>query len=57
MCKGAMATDKDAVESAADFFSPTESTEESYMELRNEFLAKLSGDDRTDFSAIRRTAP
>ena len=67
-----MATDGDAVESAAGFFSPTESTEEAYMELRNGFLATLSEDDRTIFimretvkrrrklqrsSVIRRTVP
>ena len=44
-----MASDMDAVENAADFFSPTESTEEAYMELRNGFLATLSEDDRTIF--------
>ena len=44
-----MASNMDAVESAADFFSPTESTEEAYMELRNGFLATLSEDDRTIF--------
>lgn len=67
-----MATDGDAVENASDFFSPAESTEEAYAELRNGFLATLSEDDRTIFimremvkrrrklqrrSAIRRTAP
>ena len=44
-----MASDMDAVENAADFFSPTESTEEAYMELRNGFLATLSEDDRAIF--------
>ena len=44
-----MATDMDAVENAADFFSPTESTEEAYMELRNGFLATLPEDDRAIF--------
>lgn len=44
-----MATDRDAVESAADFFSPAESTEEAYAELRNGFLATLSEDDRIIF--------
>ena len=44
-----MASDRDAVENAADFFSPTESTEESYAELRNGFLATLSEDDRIIF--------
>ena len=33
-----MATDRDAVENASDFFSPAESTEEAYSELRNGFL-------------------
>lgn len=37
----AMASDRDAVENAADFFSPVESTEKAYMELRNGFLATL----------------
>ena len=45
----AMASDMDAVENAADFFSPAESTEEAYAELRNGFLATLSEDDRTIF--------
>ena len=45
----AMASDRDAVENAADFFSPVESTEKAYMELRNGFLATLSEDDRTIF--------
>lgn len=40
-----MATDRDA----ADFFSPAESTEEAYMELRNGFLATLPEDDRAIF--------
>ena len=44
-----MASDRDAVENAADFFSPAESTEEAYAELRNGFLATLSEDDRTIF--------
>ena len=44
-----MASNMDAVESASDFFSPVESTEEAYMELRNGFLATLSEDDRTIF--------
>lgn len=44
-----MATDRDAVESAADFFSPAESTEEAYAELQNGFLATLSEDDRIIF--------
>lgn len=44
-----MATDRDAVENASDFFSPTECTEEAYSELRNGFLATLSEDDRTIF--------
>lgn len=68
-----MATGRDAVESAAGFFSSAESTEEAYAELRNGFLATLSEDDRIIFimrengktqkeklrrrSAIRRTAP
>ena len=42
-------SDRDAVENAADFFSPVESTEKAYMELRNGFLATLSGDDRIIF--------
>ena len=45
----AMASDMDAVENAADFFSPAESTEEAYAELRNGFLATLSEDDRIIF--------
>lgn len=45
----AMASDMDAVENAADFFSSAESTEEAYMELRNGFVATLSGDDRAIF--------
>ena len=45
----AMASDMDAVENAADFFSPVESTEEAYAELRNGFLATLSEDDRIIF--------
>lgn len=44
-----MASNMDAVENAADFFSPTESTEEAHMELRDGFLATLSEDDRTIF--------
>ena len=44
-----MASNMDAVENAADFFSPTESMEEAYMELRNGFFATLSEDDRTIF--------
>ena len=44
-----MASNMDAVENAADFFSPSESTEEAYMELRNGFVATLSEDDRTIF--------
>ena len=44
-----MESDRDAVENASDFFSPAESTEEAYMELRNGFLATLSEDDRTIF--------
>ena len=44
-----MASDRDAVENAADFFSPAESTEEAYAELRNGFLATLSEDDRAIF--------
>ena len=44
-----MENDRDAVENAADFFSPAESTEEAYMELRNGFLATLSEDDRVIF--------
>lgn len=44
-----MASNMDAVENASDFFSPTESTEEAYAELRNGFLATLSGDDRIIF--------
>ena len=44
-----MEIDRDAVENAADFFAPTESTEEAYMELRNGFLATLSGDYRIIF--------
>ena len=44
-----IATDGDAVENASDFFSPTESTEEAYMELRNGFLATLSDADRVIF--------
>ncbi len=43
------ASNMDAVENAADFFSPTESTEEAYMELRNGFLATLPEDDRAIF--------
>ncbi len=44
-----MASNMDAVENAADFFSPTESTEKAYMELRNGFLATLPEDDRAIF--------
>lgn len=44
-----MESDRDAVENASDFFSPAESTEEAYMELRNGFLAMLSEDDRAIF--------
>ena len=44
-----MASNMDAVENASDFFSSTESTEKAYMELRNGFLATLSGDDRIIF--------
>lgn len=44
-----MESDRDAVENASDFFSPAESTEEAYMELRNGFLATLSEDDRAIF--------
>ena len=44
-----MASNMDAVESAADFFSPAESTEEAYTELRNGFLATLSEDVRIIF--------
>ena len=44
-----MESDIDAVENAADFFSPAESTEEAYAELRNGFLATLSEDDRIIF--------
>ena len=44
-----MASNMDAVENASDFFSPTESTEKAYMELRNGFLATLSEDDRVVF--------
>lgn len=44
-----MATDRDAVEGAAGFFSSAESTEEAYAELRNGFLATLSEDDRIIF--------
>ncbi len=44
-----MASNMDAVENASDFFSPAESTEEAYMELRNGFLATLSEDDRVIF--------
>ena len=44
-----MESDRDAVENAADFFSPAESTEEAYTELRNGFLATLSEDDRAIF--------
>ena len=44
-----MASNMDAVESASDFFSPTESTEEAYMELRNGFIVTLSEDDRAIF--------
>ena len=44
-----MESDRDAVESAAGFFSSAESTEEAYVELRNGFLATLSEDDRTIF--------
>lgn len=44
-----MASNMDAVENAADFFSPTESAEEAYMELRNGFIATLSEDDRAIF--------
>ena len=43
------ASNMDAVENAADFFSPAESTEEAYMELRNGFLATLPEDDRAIF--------
>ena len=44
-----MASDRDAVENAADFFSPAESTEEAYAELRNGFLTTLSEDDHIIF--------
>ena len=44
-----MASDRDAVENASDFFSPIESAEEAYAELRNGFLATLSEDNRTIF--------
>ena len=44
-----MESHRDAVENAADFFSPVESTEEAYAELRNGFLATLSEDDRIIF--------
>ena len=44
-----MESDRDAVENASDFFSPAESTEKAYMELRNGFLAMLSEDDRIIF--------
>ena len=44
-----MESDRDAAENASDFFSPAESTEETYSELRNGFLATLSEDDRTIF--------
>ncbi len=44
-----MASNMDAVESATDFFSPVESMEEAYMELRDGFLATLSEDDRAIF--------
>lgn len=44
-----MESDRDAVENAADFFSPAESTEEAYAELRNGFLATLPEDDRAIF--------
>ena len=44
-----MESDRDAVENAADFFSLAESTEKAYMELRNGFLAMLSGDSRAIF--------
>ena len=44
-----MESDRDAVESAADFFSSAESTEEAYAELQNGFLATLSEDDRAIF--------
>ena len=43
------ASNMDAVENAADFFSPAESTEEAYTELRNGFLATLPEDDRAIF--------
>ena len=43
------ASNMDAVENAADFFSPAESAEEAYMELRNGFLATLPEDDRAIF--------
>lgn len=44
-----MESDRDAVENAADFFSPAESAEEAYAELRNGFLATLPEDDRAIF--------
>lgn len=44
-----MESDRDDVENASDFFSPTESTEEAYIELRNGFLATLPEDDRAIF--------
>ena len=44
-----MESDRDAAENAAGFFSPAESTEEAYAELRNGFLATLSEDDRIIF--------
>lgn len=44
-----MESDRDAAENASNFFSPAESTEEAYSELRNGFLATLSEDDRAIF--------
>lgn len=44
-----MESDRDAVESAAGFFSSAESTEEAYAELRNGFLAMPSEDGRAIF--------
>ena len=44
-----MESDRDAAENASSFFSPAESTEEAYSELRNGFLATLSEDDHAIF--------
>ena len=44
-----MATESNAIENAADFFSPAEDTEGAFAELRGGFIDTLSEDDRTIF--------